>query len=52
MELLPSSKEADLPWDDISSTDGVTCWQQSKKKKKAAVLLAATSSVGHAGNVQ
>ena len=26
MELLLGSKEADLPWDDISNTDGVTCW--------------------------
>lgn len=26
MALLLGSKEADLLWDDISNTDGVTCW--------------------------
>lgn len=50
MGLFPlAARRADLPWDDIKSTDGVTCWQHKNKineeEKNRCSLLAATSIV-------
>ena len=39
MGLFPlAARRAGLPWDDIKSTDGVTCWQHKNKRKNNAVL--------------